>query len=176
VARNDWTADDTANFSHALPRRLSAEQMMDAVAIATGTKPRVPGLPAAMRSVYLADGMAEGGGSEFLKLFGRPKRESACECERTSNVSLAHALNLINGPLISGTVVDANNDITKLVKSEPDNRKVIDGIYYAVLSRPATDGEAAAIDLDLGTGEKRLEVAQDLAWALLNTPAFLFNR
>jgi hypothetical protein len=43
-----------------------------------------------------------------------------------------------------------------------------------ILSRPGTDAEAAAVDL--GTGEKRLEVAQDLAWALLNTPAFLFNR
>jgi hypothetical protein len=126
-----------------------------------------------MRSVYLADGMAEGS-SDFLKLFGRPKRESACECERTSNVSLAHALNLINGPLISGTVVDPGNQIAKAVKDTSDNRKLVDEIYYMILSRPASDAEASAVDL--GTGEKRLEVAQDLAWALLNTPAFLFNR
>ena len=25
------------------------------------------------------------------------KRQSACECERTSNITLSHALNLING-------------------------------------------------------------------------------
>jgi hypothetical protein len=43
-----------------------------------------------------------------------------------------------------------------------------------ILSRPASEAEAGAVDL--GTGEKRLEVAQDLAWALLNTPALLFNR
>jgi hypothetical protein len=172
VNPNKWNEDDRINFSHAIPRRLTAEQMIDAVSIATGTKPNVQGLPTEMRSVYLADGLMEG--NDFLKLFGRPKRESACECERTSNVSLAHALNLINGPLISGTVIDPTNDIAKLVKSEPDNRKVVDGIYYAMLSRPATDAEAAAVEL--GQGEQRLEVAQDLAWALLNTPAFLFNR
>ena len=45
------------------------------------------------------------GGVDFLKLFGRPNRVSACECERTSNVSLAHALNLINGSVIGGAVV-----------------------------------------------------------------------
>ena len=169
---NKWNEDDRINFSHAIPRRLTAEQMIDAVSIATGTKPNVQGLPDTMRAVYLADGLMEG--NDFLKLFGRPKRESACECERTSNVSLAHALNLINGPLISGTVIDPNNDIAKLVKTESDNRKVVDGIYYSMLSRPATDAEAAAVDL--GAGEQRLEVAQDLAWALLNTPSFLFNR
>src|SRR5207302_1879644 len=45
IRPNQWDADDKTNFSHCMPRRLSAEQMMDAVAIATGTKPKVPGLP-----------------------------------------------------------------------------------------------------------------------------------
>jgi hypothetical protein len=30
--------------------------------------------------------------------------------------------------------------------------------------------------VDLGAGADRLAVAQDLSWALLNSPAFLFNR
>ena len=171
---NKWNADDKINFSHAIPRRLGAEQMMDAVAIATGTKPNVQGLPKDLRSVYLADGMV-GGDNDFLKLFGRPKRESACECERTSNVSLAHALNLINGSVIGGAVVDSTNEIGKLAAREPDNKKVVEEIYYAILNRPPTDAEVK--NLDLGTDAKqRQEVAQDLAWALLNSPAFLFNR
>jgi hypothetical protein len=174
VTPDRWNEDDKINFSHMIPRRLTAEQMVDAVAIATGTKPRVPGLPEDLRSVYLADGVMDG--NEFLKLFGRPKRESACECERTSNVSLAHALNLINGPLISGTVMDPTNNLAQLANDNADNRKVIDEIYYAVLSRPATDAEAAAIDLGPPGSPQRLEMAQDLTWALLNTPAFLFNR
>jgi hypothetical protein len=173
VKTNQWNVDDKTNFSHALPRRLTAEQIMDAVAVATGTQPKVPGLPENMRCVYLADGMAEGG-SDFLKLFGRPKRETACECERTTNLSLAHALNLVNGSLISGAVAQPDNAIAKLIAKEPDNRKVIDGIYLSVLNRLPTDPEAA--NVDLGAGGQRLEVAQDLAWALLNSPAFLFNR
>jgi hypothetical protein len=172
ITPNKWNEDDRTNFSHEIPRRLTAEQMMNAVAIATGTKTKVSGLPEGLRPEDSPDGTVEG--NDFLKLFGRPKRESACECERTSNVSLAHALNLVNGQLISDSVDDQNNAISKLVAKEPDNRKVVDEVYYLTLSRPATAAEQSSIDL--GTGPQRLHVAQDLAWALMNSPAFLFNR
>jgi len=171
VIPNKWNEDDKINFSHAIPRRLSAEQLRDAVAIATGTKDNVAGLPAGMRSVYMADGIVE---DDFLKLFGRPKRESACECERTSNVSLAHALNLVNGPVINNAVDSTDSSIIKLVNKEQDNHKVIERIYYMILNRPPTEAEEKTIDL--GEGAQRVTVAQDLAWALLNSPAFLFNR
>lgn len=172
IRPNKWNDDDKINFSHALPRRLTAEQMMNAVATATGTNPQLVGLPAGLRPEDEPDGMVEG--NDFLKLFGRPKRESACECERTSNVSLAHALNLINGHLISDSVDGKENAITKLVASQPDNRKAIEQIYYMILNRPPDEKELA--EVDLGGGAQRLQVAQDLAWALMNSPAFLFNR
>jgi hypothetical protein len=171
IRSNQWNDDDKINFSHAQPRRLTAEQMMNAVAAATGTSIQLAGLPSGLRPEDEPDGMVEG--NDFLKLFGRPKRESACECERTSNVSLAHALNLINGHLISDSVDKPDNAITKLVTSEKDNRKVISEIYYMTLNRPATEKE---LSMDLGTGDQRVQVAQDLAWALMNSPAFLFNR
>jgi len=171
VVPNRWNEDDKINFSHAIPRRLSAEELRDAVAIATGTQDDVRGLPAGMRCVYAADGVVD---DDFLKLFGRPKRESACECERTSNVSLAHALSLVNGPVINDAVDAKDSAIVRLVKKEPDNQKVVEQIYYMVLNRAPTEAEVAAANL--GEGEHRLEVAQDLTWALLNSPAFLFNR
>jgi hypothetical protein len=146
--------------------------MMDAVATATGVKPKVQGLPDGMRAVYLADGLTAD--SDFLKLFGRPKRETACECERTSNVSLAHALNLVNGPLISGAVAESTK-LSKLVEHVKDDKKLVEEIYLATLSRKPTETEAK--DVEFGKDPKqRLETAQDLAWALMNSPAFLFNR
>ena len=172
IRPNKWDEDDKINFSHALPRRLTAEQMMNAVAAATDTKPQLVGLPAGLRPEDEPDGMVEG--NDFLKLFGRPKRESACECERTSNVSLAHALNLINGHLISDAVDGKENAITRLLASQPDNRKAVGQIYYMTLNRPPTDKELS--EVDLGSGAQRVQVAQDLAWALMNSPAFLFNR
>jgi len=171
INKNKWNEDDSVNFSHAIPRRLSAEQMLDAIAIATGDRPKFKGLPAGMRPVELPDGIVAG--NDFLSLFGRPKRQSACECERTSNVTLAHALNLINGTTISDSLSAPANRIAKIVEGEKDDQKVVEDIYLSVLNRPPTEQELATVDFSTGS---RLEVAQDLTWALMNSPAFLFNR
>ncbi len=168
---NRWNDDDTINFSHATPRRLSAEQLVDAVAVATGVPNKFPGLPPGMRAAAVPD--ATVAGNDFLALFGRPKRESACECERTSNVSLAHALSLINGSTIGAAVDAPDNRFAKMVATDKDDQAVVKDIYLACLSRPPTATELQAAKL---TGPSRVEAAQDLAWALLNSPAFLFNR
>ena len=172
ITPNRWNQDDLVNFSHALPRRLSAEQLLDAVAVATGHRPQFKDMPAGVRAVTAPDGMV--GGGDFLALFGRPKRQSACECERAGNVTLAHALNLVNGPMLGECVTASGNDLARLIQSEADDRKVIEQVYLACLCRPPTDKELAAVQL--GSGAERLAGAQDLAWALLNSPAFLFNR
>jgi hypothetical protein len=172
VATNKWNEDDKTNFSHALPRRLSAEQMLDAVAVATGVRPKFSGMPDGMRAVSLADGMIKG--NDFLTLFGRPERQSSCECERTTNISLSHTLNLINGAMIGDALIAPASKLDVFVKKEQDNKKVVEEIYYAVLNRPPTEKELK--DIDLGAGPQRAEVAQDLAWALMNSPAFIFNR
>jgi len=169
---NQWNADDKINFSHARPRRLSAEQLYDAVSFVTGADRNFAGLPQGMRAVEVPDGKIPG--DDFLSLFGRPKRQSACECERTSNLTLSHAMSLINGSAIGEAVSMPGNAIEKLVASEADDRKVIDELYYRILGRPP--GEAEVKLANLAAAPTRLEGAQDLAWALLNSPAFLFNR
>lgn len=170
IVPNKWNEDDRINFSHALPRRLSAEQMFDAVMIATGTRPNFAGMPKGMRAVEVPDGNVKG--DDFLALFGRPKRMSACECERTSNITLSHALNMINGVTISDAINKSDSRIAKIVEANSDDKKVIEEIYLACLNRLPSEKELAMVDLS----KDRLEVAQDLAWALINSPAFLFNR
>lgn len=173
IKTNKWNEDDKNNFSHQTARRLSAEQLLDAIALATETQPKLGGsLPAGMRAVEAPDGMIAG--NEFLTLFGRPSRKSSCACERTSNLSLAHALNLINGETISDAVAAPGNRIAKIIESEPDDARAVETIFYAVLNRPPSQKEIASITLS--DGSSRVEAAQDLAWALMNSPSFLYNR
>ncbi len=171
LVTNKWNEDDKINFSHALPRRLSAEQLMDAIAAVTETHPKLAGVPQGMRAAEIADGPVAG--DDFLSLFGRPSRRSSCECERTANLTLSHAMNLINGDTVGAALNQPDNRIAKLVKSEADDKKLVEEIYFAVLNRPPTEKEITSVNL--AQAPTRLEGAQDLAWALMNSPAFLFN-
>lgn len=171
-ATTKWNEDDDANYSHATPRRLAAEQLFDAIMTATGAPTNLPGVPGGFHASQLPDSSQT---VSFLDMFGRAPRESPCECERSSEVSLAQTLTLINGPTISEAIVHPQGLVAKLVASKAEPRQVVEDVYLSVFNRPPTDEERTQ-------GEKYLaangvaEGAQDLMWALINSPAFLFNR
>jgi hypothetical protein len=173
IATNPWNEDDTANFSHALPRRLTAEQLLDAVDLATGRTPKFDGVPAGYRASQLPDSAV---GGSFLDLFGRPARESVCECERSSEMSLSQALALVNGPTIAEAIADPQGRLAKLAAAHADPRTIVEEVYLAALSRFPKAEEAAKAAAYLEQSPSPLEGAQDLMWALINSSAFLFNR
>jgi Protein of unknown function (DUF1553) len=127
IATNEWNEDDSVNFSHASVRRLTAEQLSDAIDRAAGRRPSFAGVPGGFRASQLPDSQVAVGG--FLDLFGRPAREIPCECERSSEVSLGQALNLVNGPTISARLLPFFGNILRkpwktrgLSFSPPQNR------------------------------------------------------
>jgi hypothetical protein len=173
IQTNDYNRDDNVNFSHAAPRRLGAEQLYDAIMAATGSPGTIPGVPAGFRATQLPDGKVD---LSFLDMFGRPPRESPCECERTSEVSLSQTLNLINGPTIGDAVAHPQALIGRLVTEKADNKKLVEEVYLSVLCRFPTPEEQKQGEVYLTQLPTQVEGAQDLMWALINSPAFLFNR
>jgi hypothetical protein len=168
---NEWNAGDRDNFSHAVPRRLSAEELMDAVSAAAGAKAHFPDVPEDTAASQLVDPHV--GKEGFLDVFGRPPRESSCECERRSDFSLPQALNLVNGKTISDAVADPNGRVAMLVLSGKGDEVIVDELYLAALSRLPTREEHARGVQYLSSGAKGSR-AQDLLWALLNSKAFLY--
>jgi len=169
---HEWNQDDDVNYSHASPRRLQAEQLYDAIMVATGAPLGVPGAPNGFRASQLPDASVA---VPFLDMFGRAPRESPCECERSSEVSLAQTLTLINGPTISDAIAHPQGLIAKLVEKKAEPAAVTEEIYLSVLNRKPTEQEATQSTAYL-TQHGVSEGGQDLMWALINSPAFLFNR
>ncbi|MDE2125666.1 MAG: DUF1553 domain-containing protein [Armatimonadetes bacterium] len=175
IRTNKWNSDDDTNFSHFIPNRLQAEELLDAIDLATGAQTHFTAEPVGMLAEDLPDSSAPGSGG-FLDVFGRPSRQTPCECERTVNVSLGQAMNLINGPTLSDAVDSPTGRIAALMKTNPSDADLVNSIFLASLSRYPTATEMAASTRALHQASTRERGAQDLMWALLNSPAFLFNR
>jgi len=172
IATNEWNASDRDNFSHAIPRRLSAEELMDAVSSAAGARPRFPDVPEDTAASQLVDPHI--GREGFLDVFGRPPRESSCECERRADFSLPQALNLVNGKTISDAVADPNGRVARLVLSGKSDEAIVDELYLAALGRLPTAEERQRGVMYLLSNTAKGSRAQDLLWALLNSKAFLY--
>src|SRR4030095_11089697 len=106
---NRWNEDDKTNYSPALPRRLPAEVLYDSVLAVTGSAPRLPG---GARATMLADAQSDLP-SGFLANLGRPTRESACECERSSDLRLGSVMALLSGPAGADALGDPKHALTK---------------------------------------------------------------
>ena len=141
IATNQWNADDKTNYSHALARRLPAEVLYDAVLKVVGSGTRLPG---GLRAGQLPDSATDLP-SGFLANLGRPVRESACECERSTDLRLGSIMALLGGPAVSEAIGDSANELAKLTAAQSDDRKLVDELFVRVLSRPASEPEIAKV-------------------------------
>ena len=172
-APNATNEKDELNFSRALFKRPDAEVLLDMLAQVTGFTERYPGMPAGTKAVQLWDSKAK---HEFLRLFGRPQRATACECERNTEPSTGQVLNLLNSPELQSKLSHETGTVAKLVKASADNAELIEELYLRMYSRypTAKESEALAAHLAKKLGDRR-KAAEDLAWAMLNSLEFQFN-
>ncbi|TWT54196.1 translocation protein TolB [Rubripirellula amarantea] len=143
VQTNALNEDDLINYSHALPRRLPAEVIYDCVHAVTGAVSDIPGMPRGTRAAALTDSgvqLADG----FLQNLGRPARESACECERSSDLQLGPVMALISGPTIGTAISDPKNELQSLVSELPDDEDLAEEIFLRALGRLPSESELSA--------------------------------
>jgi hypothetical protein len=179
-------ADDTRFYSRYYPRRLMAEVLLDAYSQATGVptefvtdlRNQNRGLgdkyPLGFRALQLPDTRIA---SYFLKSFGRPEREKTCECERTSEPSIAQVLHIANGDTVNQKLEAKGNRIEKWLADKLPSGEIIEEAYLSTLSRFPTEAEKAKLLAVLSQAdekEKRMTV-EDLYWAILSSREFLFS-
>jgi mono/diheme cytochrome c family protein len=163
---------DTRYFSHYPFKRLGAEQLMDAITAATGVPEKFNGLPLGTRAEQLPDSAVP---SYFLELFGRPARQIACECERSSDPTVAQVLHLMNNAGINEKLASKDGRVATLQAAKLSPRQIVDELYLAALSRYPSFDESRTAQRALSAGSDKQRAAEDLLWALLNSKEFLFN-
>src|SRR5262249_37803302 len=163
---NDTNRDDAKYFSHAVTKLLTAEQLLDAICDVTAVAEKFAGLPPGIRATQLPDGEIN---HPFLKTFGQPARELACECERESDGNLAQALQLINGPTVNEKIRNPNNRLGALLAAKKTDEEILTELYYAALSRPPLDDEKKLALAHVAKASDKRKAWEDVMWALINT-------
>lgn len=170
---NEYNVSDKQNFSRYYPKRLTAEVLLDAIDQVTAATTAFSGLPPEVRAVQLPD---DGANTYFLNVFGRPQGETACECERSQEASLAQSLHLLNSAEIQGKLTAGDGRAARLAADEDQAaEEKIRELYLWVYSRePLAEELAVALGHVEKTAEKQ-QAYEDIIWALVNTKEFLFN-
>ncbi len=166
---------DTANihFTRYTVKRLTAEQIADAVDFATGTREKYVGLPLGTRAIQLPDSEVK---SYLLDTFGRPPRQVLCECERTTQPNIAQAMHLLNGDFLNKKIADKSGRVEKLIADKVPLPKAVEELYLVAWGRrPSVDEGKKAEGWVNGAPSVR-DGLQDLLWVLINSREFQFNK
>ncbi len=169
--RNESNATDERNFAHANLRRIKAENLLDAISVATDTKDKFQGLPLGARAVQIADGASS---TYFLTTFGRATRETVCSCEVKMEPTLSQALHLLNGDTVNAKIQQGGLIPKVLTTKKFPEERIID-LYIRTLSRTPSKEEIDKLLPSMGEGSNPQQALDDIFWALLNSREFLFN-
>ncbi len=168
-------AADGRFYSHFRVKRLAAEPLLDGIDDATLVRTKHASLPLGTRAIELPDA-AVNSTNPFLVTFGKTKRASVCECERSPDENLAQALHSLNGDVIAAKIADEKGRVAALAASGRPIDECVAELHLATLSRPPTPAEAAAARDFVAACPTPREGLEDLLWALVNSKHFLFVR
>jgi uncharacterized protein DUF1549/uncharacterized protein DUF1553 len=171
-----WSETYAPYYARHYPRRLMAEEVLDAVFKSTGVggSLTVTGIGSSPRAMQLPDPTEGGSFRTFLNNFGRGNRD---DDDRSDDTSIVQALALMNDRTVTDRVktTATGSKVGALVKATPnDHGAIADALYLNTLGRlpSANERNAAIAYLDSGDLAKKSE---DLQFALLNKLEFLFN-
>ena len=169
---NETNSTDEQNYSRFLFKQLEAEVMLDAVCQTTGVEEKFRFVPKGGRAIQLWDSNAE---HYFLKIFGRPVRETACECERVSEPTVSQVLHVLNSPEIQAKLSHQAGRLVALQQANSQDERLVEELYLIFYSRLPTDKEhKVALDYLQAKSDRQL-ATEDLAWSMMNSLEFLFN-
>ncbi len=192
---NETNAFDKNNFAHSYVRPLMAEQVVDVLNSALGVEEEFRGQPnpttpkTAVFAFPLGTKMTEVGAtmlsgnsgintgnlSYILRIFGRPPRTTACDCERAAEPALPQTLFRMTDPVLMGKITANTGRTATLSKKKMADEELVEELFLGTLTRkPTTKEKADSVEHLKGT-KNRAAAVQELTWALINTREFILN-
>ena len=146
---------------------------------ASGASVHFRGLPAGMRATQLSGVRSKGDSrpgpaDQFLQRFGKPERLLSCDCERSDDVTLSQAFQLITGETVNKAANLAGKRLSDLLHEGRPASKLVDECYLAALCRYPTS-RTGSDRIHFARKGKQCEAFEDLLAALLSSKEFLLR-
>jgi hypothetical protein len=167
---------DRTNYARSYVRPLMAEIVVDTLNGALGVQENWgPDAPAGVRAIEVGSSRITNQTVGYaFRIFGRPPRTTACDCERTVEPGLPQKLFLLADQTLRDKLQNPNNRLKTLLAEHKDDAEALDELFLATLARLPTDSDRAAF-AKVRARKERTEAFRDALWAILNTSEFIFN-
>jgi hypothetical protein len=169
----EWKEEYASYYARKYVRMLSAPELHDAIAVATG---RPGSFSSGTEKVAMAMQMPEPkkAGAEvqsFMRTFGQSNRD---DMPKKIPPSSLQAMLLMQSKVVTERIDSAKGGLlAALLEKTPDNKALVEQLYLHTVSRKPSAPELA-VGLEAVARDRR-RGAENLQWALLNSPEFLFN-
>lgn len=170
---NDRNVADTRNYSRHYRHRLRAEVLLDGFTQITGIPETFEAMPPGTTAKQIWTHRTK---SLFLDTFGRPDPNQDPPCERIPDSTVVQSLHLMNSEKMHADLVNDKGRAAKLAESDKEPAALTREMYLLVYGRPPSDQEIQFVtELLTAEGADRRKVVEDVMWAMLNTPEFVFQ-
>ncbi len=176
-ATNATNRHDRINFAHSYVRPLMAEVVVDMLGCATGTVEKYgTDAPAGCRAIEVGSSRVQNSTVNLaFRVFGRPPRSTACDCERSMDPGLPQKLFLMADPIMQEKIRSPENRLKALLAAKADDKDALEDLFLATLTRLPTEKEQALFLDHVKSKKIRQKAYTDVLWAIVNTPEFIFN-
>lgn len=174
-ATNPTNRLDKNNYAHAYVRPMMAEAVVDVLDAALGATEKFgPDAPPNCRAVEVGVSRLQNGAVNYtLRIFGRPPRTAACDCERAMEPALPQKLYLMTDPAVQTKIQSGR--LPRLLAGKKTDDEVLEELFLATLSRYPTATDRAAFAAYVRGRKDRKAAWADCLWALVNTREFILN-
>ena len=169
----EWKDEYAPYYARRFVRLLDAAQLHDAISVATAKpgafssgKERMP-----MVTQVSDPGKASGDVKNFMRIFGQSNRDDMPKHVPPSSLQ---AMMLMQSKIVTERVAaKGSSRVDQLLKENLTDAELVEELYVGTVSRKPSPKEA---EIALRTIAKdRQRGAENLQWALINSPEFVFN-
>jgi hypothetical protein len=168
---------DKNNYARGYIRPMMAEAVVDVLNSALGTTEKFGNdVKPGSKAVEVGTSQLQNPALAYaFRVFGRPPRTSACDCERAMEPALPQRLFLMTDPTLLAKFNDPQGRLQRLAVSKLSADEVLDELFLATLTRLPNARERQAFAANLQAAPNRRAAFADTLWALINTREFILN-